>query len=802
VPLTEDVFFDSMNLALKEIPRGVISTDSVQWQIVRVAPEDRVLRILAGPGSGKTEMLVWRILYELFVSGVSSNEVLATTFTKKAATELQVRLTERSELLMQSARKLGVQAQDPRIFDMRVGTIHSLCDSILAEHDDDYMEQGTQVIDEFETLVRIAREYRQTLGYENNRNRVLNRLIDRLYLTRLFCAPWEQTNWPSNNMDRVMLTTSLLAQQTETWIPRCASKGLPNGIESSQSDPEITADLVKLQVRWREYLEEFKVLDFNTLQLQFLEKQLDHIGRFKHVFVDEFQDNNPIQFAIHMQWLENAGLRLTVVGDDDQAIYRFRGSDIGCFSDVESYCEERGIPFRHETLETNYRSTRNIVQFGQQFRSVGALSEVSMKKEISAATDADLGSPVRHISGPWDNVCDHVASEIAELGVGMLDGVPDPETVPTAAVLMFSTSERVTRDWIAPASVLTHSLENRGLRVYNPRNKCAADRNSGIGSLLGMISYLIDPVTKAPVGSGNRQVEVWASSQEEHKADAATSAPPPFPINDRHAAFQKALVKGNGGRVGSPAADRASLFDLADTIRENLLALPEGSRARLNLAGYIARLITQPYFRQMGFTMELFRQGFFTQLLESSIAPTRLSQQSLDQPLEARVIDKKIVWPDRFWSLLGHFGALLDEMNMDDPEVEAFEDHAVPLVTFHQAKGLEFDHVYVACAGRDSDIGPVLRTLLFSGQEVSYGVTADGISCDDQRVMSLAEADRDREVYVALTRPRTQLTILQDTNDPIGFARPNDTIEQMFSELPEQQINGQPALTLKEWVHV
>jgi superfamily I DNA/RNA helicase len=85
----------------------------------------------------------------------------------------------------------------------------------------------------------------------------------------------------------------------------------------------------------------------------------------------------------------------------------------------------------------------------------------------------------------------------------------------------------------------------------------------------------------------------------------------------------------------------------------------------------------------------------------------------------------------------------------------------VLLLTFHQTKGLEFDHVYVAGTGRAPDLGPALRTKLFSGDIPKYRV--DGtLSTRDMQVGDLALADRDREVYVAITRAKKSLTLLCD----------------------------------------
>ena len=119
--------------------------EPVNRAIIRTEPHDRVLQILAGPGSGKTEMLVWRVLYELFVVGTPPRRIMVTTFTRKAATELGVRLVERSDALLHHAQRRGMVVRDPRVHDLRVGTIHSLCDALLAELDASYMEAGTQL---------------------------------------------------------------------------------------------------------------------------------------------------------------------------------------------------------------------------------------------------------------------------------------------------------------------------------------------------------------------------------------------------------------------------------------------------------------------------------------------------------------------------------------------------------------------------------------------------------------------------------------------------------------------------------
>jgi superfamily I DNA/RNA helicase len=294
-------FLELVNQVLKDVGRDELPNGGPQQRIITIEPTDRVLQILAGPGSGKTEMLVWRVLYEVFVQGSPSQRVMVTTFTRRAATELQIRLVERADALMSAAKKRGLVTIDPKIHDLRVGTIHSLCDSLLSEFDTNHVESGTQVIDEAEVGVRIARDYRYALGFNNPPKpaRVLNRLLTNPALTLLFRPAWDDDpNWPASMMERMSCILAILSQHTETWIPRCAATGKVNGIEVVHGPKgQLTDDLIKLQHRWEEYLDKNNILDFATIQKRFLERQSLLVDHISHVFVDEFQDNNPIQFA-------------------------------------------------------------------------------------------------------------------------------------------------------------------------------------------------------------------------------------------------------------------------------------------------------------------------------------------------------------------------------------------------------------------------------------------------------------------------------------------------------------------------
>jgi superfamily I DNA/RNA helicase len=774
--ITGTEFFGLVDRVLDDVGRPPLG--SSQRSIIEVRDEDQVLQILAGPGSGKTEVLVWRVLFELFVRGSQASRLMVTTFTRKAAQELNVRIVERSDGLLEAARTFGVAIDDPRVHDLRIGTIHSLCDQVLAEFDADHLERGTQLIDDTETRLRLARDW-GWLFHRRGDGHILKKVLDVEELDALFRAPWNER--ALYGLSQVDVTLALLNQHTETWIPRCQAIGRPNGLEAF-GHPRLTSDLIWLQERWEGYLDERTILDFATLQKRFLDRQGVVAGELDHVFVDEFQDTNPIQAAIHLGWVRTVGARLTGVGDDDQALYRFRGSDIACFANLERDAVAAGFGFRREVLEENRRSTATIVAFAQAFRNATVLGGQSLEKVVTAPADAPRGEAVRLLEGAWPDLCAHIAEHVDDLGAGRIPAAGE-EPGPTVGVLMFSTSEAETKNNPKPALELHQALEDRGLRVYNPRNKSAVRPESPAYTLMALLSYLIDPVTRAPAGKNGGNVEVWASMADSDRAAHAPTMPPDAFVFADHAAIQKKVRKAWTNNLDDPGPELGPLLDYIDRMRDALVSAErKGETIRLNIGGLVARLLRMEPFRSAGYTPKLFRQALFTQLLEANVATTRMTRRSLENPLRPTLENGKVAWPKEFWELLGYFGHLIaNGGGQDDVEVDAFAENAVAMLTFHQAKGLEFDHVVVAMTGKEPDPSSALATELFSGETPNFAVVDRHPETADPKVSDLALADREREVYVAITRPRETLTVLHSPSDGRWAMSLNPGLADVFS---------------------
>ncbi len=321
------------------------------------------LLILAGAGSGKTKTLTHRIA-NLIANGVNPREILAVTFTNKAAKEM----TERVEKLLHNLSKDGLQSvstKNPAKFSGKpmMGTFHSIC-------------------------VRMLREDIESLGRKLTRDFVIFDTDDQVKLLKEIMIDNDIDPKEFNPKAVAGIISSL---KNKLRVP--TSSNLNQHLSSSKfelrhSNNPIFEVIDEIFPEYQKRLEIHNALDFDDLiqkTVQVLEKSREirkkYQNRWKHVLVDEYQDVNFAQYRLVRLLLGKEG-NLCVIGDDHQSIYAFRGAD---FSNILNF--SRDFPQAQVIkLEQNYRSTKNILA---NANSLISYNETGMPKKLW--TDNETG---------------------------------------------------------------------------------------------------------------------------------------------------------------------------------------------------------------------------------------------------------------------------------------------------------------------------------------------------------------------------------------------------------------------------
>ena len=270
--------------------------------------------ILAGAGTGKTRVITFRIAH-MVQRGIAPENILAVTFTNKAAREMLERV---NQLLPKRRSADGETPSRPT-----VSTFHSLC-------------------------VRILRQHIELLGYKKN-----------------FVIYDESEQLGA--IKKILANVSAKGEQTDPRAVLTLLSKFKNGgaaAEAAFKDPNVSALAEHVRKKYESALKACNAVDFDDLILLTLRLFTEHPealdacrARFRYVMVDEYQDTNAAQFQlVHALTIKHRNL--CVVGDDDQSIYGWRGAEVANLLDLEKHYPEVKVV----KLEQNYRSTNTILQ--------------------------------------------------------------------------------------------------------------------------------------------------------------------------------------------------------------------------------------------------------------------------------------------------------------------------------------------------------------------------------------------------------------------------------------------------------
>jgi len=759
---------------------------------------DGPLFLPAGPGSGKTRVLLWRTLNLIVFHGVKPEEIYLSTFTEKAARQLK----EGLRALLGLASNWTGKPYD--IAQMYVGTVHSLCQRLVLDrrfYPNRQRGKSPVLLDELGQYFHLYHsstwdELTRGVGFDGGANAAIN---------ELFAG--------HASVSRHHAVTNCIA-----LFNRLSEECLePRDLFEQVEDP-VLEKLVRMYDLYRGLLRPDDAptrTDFSLLQqdaLRVLEGFPEAGNVFQQVIVDEYQDTNTVQERIFFR-LAAGSKNLCVVGDDDQALYRFRGATVENLVEFPARCmAQLGVAPRTVTLATNYRSRRRIVDFYTRFighcdwRSPAGGFYRVVDKEIQAHSDDPGVAVVASTPAKPEVAC----AEIADLVCRLLatEHVEDANQI---AFLFPSLKSQAVKH-------MKKALEDRGLRVYAPRAGRFLEVEEAV-DIFGLYLHILGKLERGSYGGMDYQgYHDWVDRAHE-RGQALRDADP----------YLDQFVRDRQREIETSVADYAILTDVARSKEWDLQA-PYDLRL-MKRALYEARGLSETARRSLGSTsfekavlrrqeqsrpftlnyvlisataldwsvLDLFYRlcGFdhFRHMLdlaergedEGPICNLGLISQYL-----ARFMDEYISFitaprlaRDGLVNLL--FGLYLyaifrrGESEYEDAE-DPFPRGRIPFLTIHQSKGLEFPVVILGNPRKDH-LGP---------QRVEE-LVHPFLERQGEPLEHMGRFDAMRLFYVALSRAENLLVVAhfrgrgQRVNEPFGTL-----LDDGFPRIPHLDISSLP----------
>ncbi len=653
---------------------------------------DGPLLIIAGPGTGKTEVLVARCLKLLCCDRVEPHSIMMTTFTKKAANSIKSRLAQGLEKLQQRYPQLEEINTSP----LRLGTLHSLADLLLREYNYPAY-RNFRLLDEVGSAMLVDRRVIPNLTQGQR-----NALYEGFKPMWMKPGAWPFTLGVQNLLDRI----------TDNRIN-------PATLEQAGGKWTALAETYKI---YHAALIEARAADFNHLlkaYLQFLEqKQAEYeaAGRAEgitHILVDEYQDTNPMQEAIYFQLAGAPPHNLTIVGDEDQALYRFRGGTMECMTEFPERC---AAAWETEPeviqLAANHRSTPEIVTWCNHYlESFPTMQKPSARSEGKEPLYATRQSPAYYpqLSVIARNSIGRTAQELAKL-VQELKAAGTIKDYNQCALLMGSTKRTVKN-----AGPFHEALEEAGIPIYNPRAKDYHEQPE-IAQAMGALLTLL----------GAKQQTMWSQSVQSMKT-----------------AYQ------------SIAHENAELQRYVEQSRANIMKKEAGARIGPTASDMLYRILQlKPFTTYRQDPVQDARLAKLTQILETFLKEYGRNLR-IDQEHPGEI---NRWWLSRFQKGLCEYLVEQDLNQDDEEEIQPAPSGQFPIMTVHQAKGLEFDIVFAANSWMETqnrtDGSCILQEELhqFSQNGRKRWPNAEEVSLQD----------RIRKHYVSYSRAKQALILLTE----------------------------------------
>ncbi len=751
-------------------------------QRAAILHKDGPLFLTAGPGSGKTRVLLWRTVNLIVWEKVDPSHIFLATFTEKAAHQLKEGLRG---LLGSITNETGV-AYD--ITNMSIGTVHSICQGILVDSNRRFTHDGIRgrapvLMDELAQYFKLYNrrfwvEMLTAGGFHKGEDTEAEQIIAQEAITKFL------TGKKSNSRHNAVLAIIKL-------FNRFSEENLDSKKVNSADD--FLNQLIKMYEFYCSSLvqsDKIQTVDFSLLQQKAFNKinAFEHSGSvYEHIIVDEYQDTNAIQEQIYFE-LARKSKNICVVGDDDQALYRFRGATVENLVEFEDRCMKYlGVKPKKIALNTNYRSMRNIVHFYNDFilrtdweKPDGTGHYRVMDKNIIPHNQSDFPAVVRTPMGQKEEVCGNIAQFVYDLKKS--GRIQDYNQV---AFLFPSLKGQGKKS--SKVEAFEKALNELGIKVFAPRAGRFLDVQES-KEIFGLIfSVLGRPSHAGAASPGLKEFRSWQLecleiAKELMGADAQLTDY----IKDRKADI--AAISADYEALMKVVAKQK--WDLKKPVKLEMLrtlasasGLSSKCKATLQKQNFIYILQNrekagQPF--QLNYVinrvtsldwsiLDLFYQlnGFrhFQQMFklaedgtdEGPVINLGMITDYLARFMEqyTAIITASFLLDDKYINTFvgSYLYAIyrLGESEFEDKE-DPFPKGRVPFLTIHQAKGLEFPYVVLGSLRKDEREADPVEIII-----------RDLLQKDGEPLDKIKNYDKMRVFYVGLSRAK-QLTILPHFN--------------------------------------
>lgn len=762
-------------------------------QLAAITHTSGPLFLMAGPGSGKTRVLLWRTVNLMVFHGVKPEKIFLSTFTEKAARQLQDGL--RAYLSAASKHTCKLYDTTP----MFVGTTHSLCQRILTDRrfsGDQSRRVAPRVLDEVEQHFLVNNGLKQRiekLGLDTETKKMVN---------AAFNTPQKAKSNSTHESSKLLI--SIFSRFGEEMIE-------PDQLLKFAKRRKDEA-LLRVALLYADYvkgLEDRGITDFSHMQmaaLNALKACGDAKAHFEYVIVDEYQDTNAVQEAIYFELARIHG-NLCVVGDDDQALYRFRGATVENFVQFKQRIKAgigaksvKSIP-----LDTNYRSRRPIVELYTDFISRhdwsdGKKGSYRIEEKKVKAGRKDGGDAVFKTAS-------EKSPEVAQEVAGKIKAIIDSGSVSNPNQIAFlypSLGSQPVRDMIA-------ALAERGLEVYAPRAGSFLEQEEPL-----LVYGLLARVLGAELGSGNNHPEYnsWFSealvaADEAIKGDKALAGY--ISLRNEQAAvcvsdYQKltqVLTDANVDFKGKVSENESLAFaEKAGLSSGSLSAVKKYVKDRGEVL--VATLVKRATATDWGF-MDLFYQLCGFSCLSERIA---VGESGVDEgPLynlskitaqlarfadeRGPVISGKMLSDGASAFFNGYLYSLfrLDEGEAEiEDEETAFPLGRIPFLTIHQSKGLEFPVVVVGNLGQPKRQPSKVEGLIRSLVDKSTSEPLEKIHGFDAMRKYYVALSRAQDLLILCNIKHARMDEFDDLMEPLPALAELDVKQLVLNHGPEKPL--------------